>query len=76
MMANPAQFEATEFDDAEDIMRVNDAFYLVEPLVERWGKRVLFKSTCWDFFSCGMCGQSLAMSLVYDTGRTLLFPVT
>ncbi len=73
VLANPAMFSASSPDwDAEDYIGLHESFYLLEPMEKRWGKWVSWKCMCESFFSNGICGQSLLMSLLYYS--SLEFP--
>jgi hypothetical protein len=50
----------------EGIVEQHEPFYLLEPWEERWGRWVLFKCTCEDFFGAGCCGHSTLLALLFD----------
>jgi hypothetical protein len=54
------------------MVQLHESFYLLKPLEERWGRWVLFKCTCPDFFGGGCCANSTLMGLPYDA--SLQFP--
>ena len=73
MLDNPAMFsEINPYWDAEDYIGLHESFYLLEPMEEKWGKWVSWKCMCESFFSNGICGHSLLMTLLYDS--SLEFP--
>jgi hypothetical protein len=73
MMENPAMYEVHNPDlTLEGIVELHEPFYLLKPLEERWGRWVMLKCTCEDFFGAGCCAHSTLLALLYDV--SLGFP--
>ena len=68
LMQNPAAVEAANPSwTVEKYLDLHDGFHLIEMLEERWGRWVICKCTCPDFFGAGCCRHSNLMALLFDS---------
>ena len=63
LMQNPADHGE---DGIETIMDLHESFHLLQPMGEKWGKWVMFKCTCLDFFGAAICAHSMLLAFLYD----------